>query len=77
VAAAVASGGDDCIQRQQRLQGKAERAGRESMERRRVGRESRERRRAGSRVVAAASLSLSRSLFYIYRWWLARVKRGL
>jgi hypothetical protein len=86
-AAVAAFGGSDCIQRQQRLQGKAERAGRESMERRRAGRESRERRRAGSRVVeqwragsrvvAAASLALSLSLFYICRWWLARVKRGV
>jgi hypothetical protein len=33
------------------------------------------RRRAGSSVVAVACLALS--LFSIYRWWLARVKRGL
>jgi hypothetical protein len=33
------------------------------------------RLRAGSSVVAVACLALS--LFSIYRWWLARVKRGL
>jgi hypothetical protein len=75
-AAATASGVGDYIQRQRRLQGKAERASRESMERRRAGRESRERqrvgsrvveqRRAGSRVVAAASLALSLSLSSIF-----------
>jgi hypothetical protein len=68
-AAAAASGGGNCIHRL--LQGKAEGAGSSRGKAEKAGKaESREQRGGGC-------LFGSLSLFSIYRWWLARVKRGL